>query len=599
MMTLYDRTLTIVRPLDTALREGVEENLNDLNNAELTMAVHDPVCSRIDVPASFARIWDGGIDKGYYRFEAIEREEHSERGEVTYRLQSAECTLLDSMLDGWHAIGGTGVNTRTVINYILGHQAADKTGTQRWMLGDCEFEDFYEYNFEDVTLLEAIMSLGEVLLEPYEFVFDSTAVPWTMHLRRRSEQPTRVLLYGRNMTSLRRSVSGLPVTRLYGRGYGEGDNQLTIASVNGGRDYLDADADAVARWGIREGVHVDTRQTDPATLKAHMQQILAGCSHPSIAYEAEVIDLYRLTGESWDDVREGEKVLVVDELLGMAVTVDVTRRKKPDIEGDPGAISLLLESRIADTAEEINEIRERIGVRELYSQGATNMYSMQISDNCDAEHPLVMRFYVPGNVLRINSCLLTWRLERFRTYATLAMSSSGGGATVSTPATTVTEAASTEGPLGGDGVSGVYTEAGGGHAITPGEETITIPDHTHRHSHWHHVTATVRIPPMQFTIGSHSHSVSIREHTHALEYGVYEQRGANTVSLIVDGEEVPPQAIGEENELDVTAFLRKDDDGKVRRSSWHQVEFIPDGLTRITSDLFFQVFIQSRGGGDY
>lgn len=45
--------------------------------------------------------------------------------------------------------------------------------------------------------------------------------------------------------------------------------------------------------------------------------------------------------------------------------------------------------------------------------------------------------------------------------------------------------------------------------------------------------------------------------------------------------------------------MRKDSVGKVTRASWHTVEFVPDGLTRITANLFFQVFIQSRGAGDY
>lgn len=647
VILLYDKDLTLIGPLDRALSAEVEQKLNELSEATIELAAQDEMAGKIDVPASFARIYDGDEDLGYYRFAEIPRDEHAPLGKIQYRLQSGECTLLCSMLSGWHEIGGTEMSTRAVLEYILSHQSAQ--GATRWVLGDCDFEDYYQYNFEDVTLLEAIMSLGEVLLEPYVFVFDTTAVPWTMHLRRAEETVCCSLVYRRNMTSLRRSVSGGVVTRLYGRGYGEGDNQLTIASVNGGKDYLDADAASIAKWGIREGVHVDTRQTDPATLMARMQAILQAGQQPQVTYEADAIDLHRATGMDWDNVAVGSRVLVLDELLGTSVTVRVTARKKSGLDGHGTKISYVLDNSVSDTAHELNEILEKIGVHELYSQGATNMYSMQISDNADEAHPLTMRFYVPGNVLRINSCRVHWKIERFRTYVTLVeaaeevsrTSKAGGGATVSIPTQVVTTNASTGGPMAGEGTSAVYTEANaaglttesaGSHThtvshahnlnahthssftagpipavtvtVTPttssnGGHKHSIESHTHKFDHWHRVTATVNIPSMTFELSAHSHAYVIPEHTHELVYGVYEGARASAMGLRVDGADVPAEVIGEGDELDVAPYLRKNADGKVVRGTWHELEFVPDGLTRLTADLFFQVFIQSRGAGDY
>jgi len=91
----------------------------------------------------------------------------------------------------------------------------------------------------------------------------------------------------------------------------------------------------------------------------------------------------------------------------------------------------------------------------------------------------------------------------------------------------------------------------------------------------------------------------IPEHTHDLEYGIYEGDRAESLSLRVDGVDVPPEAITDREELDIAQYLRKNDDGKVVRGTWHRIEFVPSGNTRITADLFFQVFIQSRGAGDY
>jgi len=67
----------------------------------------------------------------------------------------------------------------------------------------------------------------------------------------------------------------------------------------------------------------------------------------------------------------------------------------------------------------------------------------------------------------------------------------------------------------------------------------------------------------------------------------------------VDGEALPEGIDVSGRELDVAPYLKKNDDGKVTRGTWHEVEFVPSGLTRIEANLFFQVFIQSRGAGDY
>lgn len=642
MLMLCDGDLTPVCPIDSCMRWGYEQRANELTTGEMVLPSGDELVRRIRVPGSFVHAWDGDEDMGYFAVSGIASDKHAPRGTITYRLQGAESTLLRGMLSGWHEIGGTDYPTRQVMAYMLARQRK-----ARWALGECEFTDYYQYNFEDTTILESLLSLGEVLLDPYMFVFDSTVTPWTVSLKRAPTEPRRVLCYRRNMTSLTLSADGRVVTRLYGRGYGEGDNQMTIASVNGGDDCLTSDPYGYGdEW---EGVHVDTRQTDPATLKAHMEAILAAGCRPQISYEADVIDLARETGESWDDVRVHDLVLILDEQLGEPVTVRCTGRKKRDVEGKPGDVTLTLDSARADTAEELSEIRDKIGIHELYSQGATNMYSMQIADNADETHPLVMRFYVPGNVLRINSCRVCWETQRFRTYATMAASGGGstrtsasaGGATVSLPTQIVTTSASTGAPQGGEGTSALYTEANtaglatgeaGVHkhtvqhahnlnahthasftsgpspavtvTVTPesssnGKHSHDIESHTHKHDHWHKVTATVTIPAMTFDLEAHSHTVTIPAHTHELTYGVYEGARASAITLVVDGVAVPAEAMGTDRELDVAAYLRKNDDGRVTRGAWHEIEFTPDGITRITADLFFQVFIQSRGAGDY
>nr|DAF41115.1 MAG TPA: tail protein [Caudoviricetes sp.] len=688
--------MTLKAPIDTAIRCGYKQTLNELDTATLELAAGDPVTELIDVPTSWVRLTDGEDYVGLYRVKSAVHAEQESGATVTYELESAECTLLDDMLIGHHELGGTELDTRWVLGYILARQS-----TARWELGACDFADQYQYNFEDVTLLEAIMSLGEVLVDEYAFVFDAREKPWTIRLQKLGQEATRPLVYGRNVTAIRRTIDGRIVTRLVGRGYGEGDNQLTVSSVNGGKDYIDADAETMARYGVRVGLHADLRQTDPATLLARMRAILENGKRPQVSYEATCVDLHKLTGEDWDNAQVGDRVLILDEALGETIKTRVTGREKTDMEGDPGSVKLTLDSSVRDTAEELNEILDKIGVQELYSQGATNLYSMQISDSCDADHPLEMSFYVPGNVLRINRCLLKWQIEAYRSYARLAKSGGGstrtseegGGGTVTIPAQTISigvkyssgpmDAADgsavslTGGPkdyLGGvktatdkagnhshnfahvhalashshsftgtpktysiahnhslsagagatGGIysgnksiqvtpegevdesgtlwtTGAYDAQGGSGKPATGENGTHSHDFAHAHDmpHVHDIQHEHVIPSMWFDLEPHRHSVKIPEHTHDIEYGIYTGSRAKTVTIKVDGKEIPAEDVGDEKEIDIAKYMSANADGRVTRSTWHKVSFVPDALTRITANLFFQVFIQSRGAGDY
>ena len=91
VILLYDKDLTLIGPIDRALTCEVEQKLNELSPATIELAAQDEMAGKIDVPASFARIYDGDEDLGYYRFAEIPRDEHAPLGKIQYRLQSGEC----------------------------------------------------------------------------------------------------------------------------------------------------------------------------------------------------------------------------------------------------------------------------------------------------------------------------------------------------------------------------------------------------------------------------------------------------------------------------------------------------------------------------
>src|SRR5699024_9056910 len=140
--------------------------------------------------------------------------------------------------------------------------------------------------------------------------------------------------------------------------------------------------------------------------------------NPYISYTASAVDLTRLTGQEWDKHMPGKLVRVLDGEHGIDFDARIVSIAKGAVRGRPGEIEITIANAPRDAAESINTLADRMGISELYSQGATNLYSQQYADNADAQHPAKMRVYVPSGCVRINQMLLSWQMEAFRAYET-------------------------------------------------------------------------------------------------------------------------------------------------------------------------------------
>lgn len=710
-VTVYNQDGEMLGVLENAGEVAYNLVHNDLWTASFTLPSGDPKNSLCQAH-NLVHLPDGARDTGLYRIIGMPTGEETAAGGVkTYSLEHVMAALLDDVLFGYHEIGGPGVTTAQVIQYIL-----DRQETERWVLGTCEYSDQYAYKFENTSLLSALLSLGNVLTDEYTWVFDTSTTPWTVSLKHADATPGCGIHYLRNMVGVEKEMDASTlVTRLYMLGYGEGVNQLTIRDINGGVPYIDADTKSV--WGVKSSVYADTRIEDAATLKARGVALLNRLKNPYISYTASAVDLTRLTGQEWDKHMPGKLVRVLDGEHGIDFDARIVSIAKGDVRGRPGEIEITIANAPRDAADSINTLADRMGISELYSQGATNLYSQQYADNADAQHPAKMRVYVPSGCVRINQMLLSWQMEAFRAYETGAAaggatatttssggastqtsssgggsertSNSGGAATVTTEQTSFNSTGYagvpltqvgrdpmqfTGSPLNSSGTAQMTsTGSAGGHShnvlshnhsfsdsyslswghrhtvsqtgldngTTGGVDdyaakTITIGgmtgsatsttgsaaghthgmNHKHDFIHVHNVSFLVTIPPIKvdipahshvFETSSHTHNVSIpahthdltlADHTHEMVYGIYEGDTASSVTLRVDGSVVPVSELVA-SEMDIVAYLDKDDDGKITRGTWHEIEIIPNGLTRIEANLFVQAFVQSVGGGDY
>lgn len=628
---VFDRNMKRLAYLDNAMSVGYTLETNSLWTATFTMPADDPK-TEYCTPLNYVEIFDGDERIDLFRIigEDLERSDGATR---FYNCEHVLATLLNDVLFQYHQCGGTGVRTAEVLNYILNRQT-----TRNWVLGSCDFERFFEYNWENSTLLAALFAVPECFDGDYLWTWDTTGYPWSLSLVAPSDRLKSEIRYAKNMTEIRKSRddTGL-ANRIYALGYGEGVNQLTISSVNNGLPYVE-DALSIEKYGLCSSILVDTRYEVAENLKAYTEQILRESAEPYYSYEIGAIDLHRLTGDAFSRFWPGEIVRIVDDEDGVNLRARIVSVTKDDAQGDPGAVSVTIANKSKDIAGSISDLQSRALIGETYAQGATNQQVYNFSDNADADHPATMKIYIDESVVRINKMLLNIQFEPFRAFEQAIgggggqTTSSGGGTTTSSGggSTTSSGGGQTTTSGGGQTSSGTALESSNvlpnetngqavhNHGLSSGAHLAIVdistlevvgwedfvwsgahvhPSHTHRISdHTHRVDShTHRVSAHTHTVPAHTHTV--QNHTHAIQFGIYEGQRASRATIRVDGNVLPAQS-GYDN-IDIVAYLSKDDSGKIQRGTWHTIEVLPDTMSRIVGAVFSQTFCNSRGGGDY
>jgi phage minor structural protein len=496
--------------------------------------------------------------------------------------------------------------------------------TTRWKLGTVDFTRYFHYKFENENgLLAPVLSIPKPFDEPYEFTFDTTSYPWTLNLIRPSDDVKAEIRWGKDMISFDEVSDPTEIVNyIIPKGYGEGVNQLTIESVNGGLKYL-KDQASIDEWGKHSYIWIDRRFEDAESLMANGQSLLNQWKEPKIAFTCKNTDLSVLPEYEHEQkyLNDVTKIVVEDKtyqarIIGEKIA-DISKEHEVDYE---------IANKLDDIATTQADLERKQRVNDAYSMGATNIDSHNYEDNCDPDNPAIVKFYLPNDLVNINTMTLSYEVDSFRAYS---QATEGGGANTVTSAsggsTTVTSesggGSSTTSAAGGNhshemfrlydstprdmtgqegfgyyskdsvgnqiggyltidpfGASGLYTfGASGDHS-----HSVSIPLHSH----------SVSIP-------SHTHDLTLPDHTHDVKHGIYRLATLpNSVTIKVDGAAIPGMNLNGQD-IDIIPYLSKDSGGKVQRGTWHTVEVIPDNLARVTVNVVSRLFIQSRLGGTF
>jgi phage minor structural protein len=576
-------------------------------------------------------------DVGLFRIVPSLTVKNATNEEIEYRLEHVIATLLDDVLFGYHQT--TNYTTRQNINYILEQQTV-----KHWRLGSCDFERFFHYKYENENgLLGPLLAIPQLFDEGYQWTYNTSSYPWIINLVKPSTTPTCEIRYAVNLRGIERLVDTSEiVNRIYPLGAGEGVNQLRITDINANKPYLE-DSVSIAKHGLKSYVWIDKSFEDAATLKANAQGLLTKWSSPRVSYKVSAADLTEITGASIHKLVEGAVVRITDPELGV-IEQRILSERKPDITGSPGEIELEIGNLSDDIATLNAEIQRRQQVNDAYTQGSTNIDSHNYNDNCDSSHPAVIRFYLPNDLVNVNTMSLSYETDAFRAYSratdgggsttktttsgggTTATSSSGGGVSTSTSSGGGTVQSSSAGGDHRHRMFGFVSDMGSTNApsnfknfmasanssgsaaasvFMPGvsvdlytdgssgnhSHSVSVPNHTHSFSVPNH-SHSVSIP-------NHSHSVTLPDHTHEIQHGIYElPTKPSAVTVKVDGKAIPGSSITG-NDIDIVPYLAKDSGGRIQRGTWHEVTLTPNGLGRINANIISRLFISSHIGGSY
>lgn len=647
MLNVYGLNLEKTAVLDNGFNRVEDMKMNAVSQYTFSLPADDPKAAKC-LPYHYVR--DGEDGQLFRILNPAKRQDAV--GIKTYPCEHVIATLSDDVMFQQHIIGGAGYPTARVIEYILARQT-----TPHWRLGQCDFSFQYEYAWSSENLLTALYSLTTEFTVPFIWEFNTASYPWTVSLRRidTSRDPQFYVRAGKNLLAFEAQGNEETVcTRLYGLGYGEGVNQLTISALNGGLPYLQAPQAYIDKYGLISRVYVDRRIESADILLARMQATLAELQDPAQTTTINAADLHELTGEEYDKAEIGRVMLFTDE--GLKTYITGTRRNL-DMPGD---LELTLSTKPKDVASSIADMADRQRIEAVYSQGATQIYGHSIQANATPTKGAVLYFYVPREMVYINSIKAKVRIDRFRSYSkSTAAEAEQVSTSSSSPGSSVTSTAGGGGDKTSRAGGGTResTEGGGGTSISSGgssasttnnyvntvnggtgytgasrtttsgyteghahqyyafashnhdyafnfththgmghTHTVPIPTHTHGFTSPSH-THTVSLDDHSHTveIPSHTHTVRIPSHKHDIEQGIFEFGSPSTATLKVNSNIIA--TVSNNADIELTTYLQTGD--TIPRGSWLKIELVPDDLAYITLDLFVQGFIQSKGGANY
>ena len=215
-------------------------------------------------------------------------------------------------------------------------------------------------------------------------------------------------------------------------------------------------------------------------------------------------------------------------------------------------MELELSNKTLNFIDQVTSAKEETEKLSKYMQGATNIYAINESENCDDTHYLNLRFFVPNEAVAINKVLLNFKLKDFRAYNSANESESTHTHTI----TITTEPSD---------ATSLFVVGFSGSTLYSGFSSGSVPS---------------------TSIGS--------AHTHGITYGIYEESLINPSVSLYTGSDGGSMTLKGTYTTDQTEINVTNEMAAVGAGNWVNLQFRPNKRMRIEADTYIQIFIRSR-----
>ncbi|MHA4216997.1 phage tail spike protein [Bacillus cereus] len=194
----------------------------------------------------------------------------------------------------------------------------------KWKRGKTDYAGFHTMTIDEfidpLTFLKKIASLFKLEIQYCVEIQGSQIIGWYVDMiQRRGRDTEKEIELGKDLIGVTRIEHSRDIcTALVGFVKGEGDNVITIESINRGLPYI-VDNDAFQRWNER-GKHKfgfytpETEELDmtPKRLMTLMEIELKKRVNSSVSYEVEAQSIGRIFGLAHELINEGDTIRIKD-----------------------------------------------------------------------------------------------------------------------------------------------------------------------------------------------------------------------------------------------------------------------------------------------
>lgn len=201
------------------------------------------------------------------------------------------------------------------------------------------------------TILRALYRLRDTVGD-HIFVDENRALQWKTIIGQNVGQQIR---YKKNLKGITRDIDYTTLTnRIYAYGAGEGDARIKLSDAEGhAEDYVEHGGSQLEWGGIYVKTIVDKSITHPDTLLEWAKLRLDDLKDPRITYQVDAVDL-SASDEidfSFEALKIGSTIWVIDEDLGISVSAQVVKIMHPDLLHPE-----LMEIEIANRTKDITDV---------------------------------------------------------------------------------------------------------------------------------------------------------------------------------------------------------------------------------------------------